>query len=116
MNRALMPMLMLLAGACQPTEKNFTEKYITAYCDYEKRCNAAAFFYAYDDKGDCLDKQEEYYAAFGGKVPDGCTFDEDKAAECLDALNQSCKEIGDDLDEFDPDCDEAVDCGDLYGG
>ena len=114
MNRALV--LMLLAGACSPTEKSFPDEYIKSYCDYYKRCAAASFFYQYDDKGECLDKNREYWAEYGSALTEQCTFDADKAAECLDTLDQSCKDIGDDLDEFDPTCDAVWDCGDVYGG
>lgn len=108
--------LMLLVGACNPTEKNFTEKYIKSYCDFYKRCAKAQFFYQYDDKGECLDKNREYWDDYGDAIIGQCTFDADEAAKCLETLDQSCKDIGDDLDDFDPQCDAVWDCGDVYGG
>ena len=109
-------LMLVFVGACKPNEDNFSDKYITAYCDFYKRCAAAEFFYQYDDKGECLDKNEEYWAEVGASLVAQCEFDADKAQECLDTLNQSCKEIGDDLDEFDAQCDEVWDCGEVYGG
>ena len=108
-------LLLAFVGACKPNEDNFTEKYIKAYCDFAQRCYAAEFFYQYDDKGECVNKNEDYWADYGSAVTSQCEFDADKAAECLDNLNQSCKEIGDDLDEFDPQCDAVWDCGEVYG-
>jgi hypothetical protein len=94
----------------RPTEDNWGKKSAKAQCDYAKRCDAANFWFTWDDEKACQDSLEADYDA---GVPDlvGCTFDPHAARDCLKALDQSCKEIGREYDALFPPCLAVWDCG-----
>ena len=112
--RLLLPVLMTLT-ACAVDRESWPDKYAKALCDFEKSCAAAQFYYLYDDTRDCLDEQEDYWKSYGEQAFETCTFDAGKAEECLDTLKSSCKDIGNDLNDFDPACDAVWDCAYAYG-
>ncbi len=111
---AVLPLLVL--SACGVNENNWGDKNAKVMCDYMERCDALEFFYLYDDQGECMDKQLDYWDEYGEQTKQGCKFDEEAANECHSLLNQSCEKIADDIDDVQSTCAEAWNCTGLYGG
>lgn len=106
---------MVALAACGPRESNWGEKIAKAECSFAERCDAANFYFRYDDEGACRDEKE---AAFALVEPGlvGCTFDKDAASDCLNALGQSCKTVGREYDTLVAPCAVVWTCGDDGGG
>ena len=85
-------------------EDNFGKQYAKAMCSYWKRCSAFYFYYDYSDEDDCRDEIEDWWDDDG---EENCDFDDDKAQECIDGLNGTCKAIGDD------DWDDLESCSEI---
>ena len=92
------------------TEETWNERFAKTYCQYSKRCMALYFFYEYDDVAECAEEYEETLEDQSDWYDD-CSFDEDEAQDCLDALNESCQSIGEDEFEDLEACGKVWDCG-----
>lgn len=100
----------VLAAGCKPTEDNWGDRFASAQCSFAKRCDAANFWYTWDDAAAC---EEAATAAYEATLPDvaGCTFDAEAAKQCLLGLNQDCKEVGREYDGLVAPCLVVWDCG-----
>lgn len=113
-----LPVLLALTAltACKITEENWPEKYAAASCDYEQRC-AASVFYSYFESGrECEDEYAEYWEDYGSVTYQDCDFNEVKAKACLEAMDLSCQDIGEHLEDWDEDCSEVFECSLPVGG
>lgn len=85
-------LLLLLAAACAPpSEDEFPEAYARVICDRTQECWKAAMEENYNgDVGECVEENTDTIEAFG----DDCDYDEDDAADCLEAWREeSCEEL-----------------------
>jgi hypothetical protein len=102
------PLLLALLGCSpKPTEDTFPALYAEAICDAYDSCLKSYFVDQYSDVEDCV----EEYTDDADDVYDGCDFDADEAARCLESLRdfeKSC--LYRDLDSDD--CYEVWDCSD----
>jgi hypothetical protein len=102
-------LVVLAIVACKPTEENWGDKFAHAQCTFAKRCDAANFWYTWDDVAACEDAAKAAYDASLADL-EGCNFDPDKATQCLVGLHQDCKEIGREFDGLVAPCLEVWDC------
>lgn len=109
--RATLLTLAIGLSACGVKEDKWPEQLAHAQCAFAKRCATTYFFYQFDDQADCEDEYLDYWDEFGSKVYESCSFDEDNAKKCLEALDSSCKEAGQDYEDFGEDCYQVWDCG-----
>lgn len=108
--RCLLPFGLLTACSLfGPDQENWPDKASVAACDYQQRCQTVEFWMAYDSKDHCEDEQRDLLED-EADLYDGCTFDEDAAAGCLDALGQDCKTIGQNYDALLSACYEVWSC------
>ena len=107
-----LPVLMALAAmtGCKVTEENWPEKIAKAECAYRERCAAADFWYYYESGRDCEDEYIDRWDEFGSKIYSECDFNEEKAKDCLDAMDSSCKDVGEQYDDWDETCYEVWEC------
>jgi hypothetical protein len=116
--RIALSSLVLVFGGCvaKVDEDNYAEKLSEAFCKINKECSAGSFYDEWDDIEDCTDDlldqaedNEDFY--------DDCDFDDEKAQDCLAALNEvSCQDYSDSFEDALEDCAEIWDCGDAGGG
>ncbi len=116
--RIALSSLVLVFGGCvgKVDEDNYAEKLSEALCKINKECSAGSFYDEWDDTEDCtgdfLDQLEDNEDLF-----DDCDFDDEKAQDCLAALNEvSCQDYSDSFEDALEDCAEVWDCGDAGGG
>ncbi len=103
----------MLVGCGKVKQDNWNEASAKASCKYSKRCSSANFYYNFDSVDTCvsttvtmLDELDEYYA--------NCLYNEDKAKECLKALDASCKTTGQEYDTLRAPCYEVWDCAEDF--
>lgn len=116
--RIALSSLVLVFGGCvgKVDEDNYAEKLSEAFCKINKECSAGSFYDEWDDTEDCtgdfldqLEDNEDFY--------DDCDFDDEKAQDCLAALNEvTCQDYSDSFEDALEDCAEIWDCGDAGGG
>lgn len=116
--RIALSSLVLVFGGCvgKVDEDNYAEKLSEAFCKINKECSAGSFYDEWDDIEDCTDDfleqtedNEDFY--------EDCDFDDEKAQDCLAALNEvSCQDYSDSFEDALEDCAEIWDCGDAGGG
>ena len=107
--RALLLPLVLAVG-CSVSQDNWSKKYADAYCSFQNRCAKEEMFYNYDDESDCKKQVQEQQDETNGSSSTGCTFNQDKAQECVDDLGETCKHFAEDLQNISDTCDAAWDC------
>ncbi len=105
--RSWVVMAVLVTG-CGPTEENWGDKFADAQCSFARRCDAANFWYTWDDVETCETAASDLYASADLS---GCTFDDEAARQCLQALNQDCKEVGREYDGLVAPCLLVWACG-----
>lgn len=116
--RIALSSLVLVFGGCvgKVDEDNYAEKLSEAFCKINKECSAGSFYDEWDDIEDCTDdflEQTEDNEDFF----DDCDFDDEKAQDCLAALNEvSCQDYSDSFEDALEDCAEIWDCDDAGGG
>lgn len=116
--RIALSSLVLVFGGCvgKVDEDNYAEKLSEAFCKINKECSAGSFYDEWDDIEDCtddfldqLEDNEDFY--------EDCDFDDEKAQDCLAALNEvTCQDYSDSFEDALEDCAEIWDCGDAGGG
>ena len=97
-------------GGCGVNEENWSDKLAKAECSFAERCDAATFWYTYEDASACVDEKFAAYSAGEAELV-GCTFVKDAAKDCLDALGASCKVIGREYEARVAACYAVWDCG-----
>jgi hypothetical protein len=107
----LIPLCSLFAacGFFGPTQENWPTKASKAACDFQKRCQTVEFWANYEDRDHCEDEQRDLLEDEADLYGD-CTFDEDAAVTCLDALGTNCKELGQNFDALLSACYEVWSC------
>ncbi len=102
-------LVLVVVAACGPRESSWGKRVARAECGFAERCDAANFYFVYDDMDACRDEKEAVYQA---AEPDllGCTFDKDAATACLNALGQSCKTVGREYDTLVAPCGVVWTC------
>ena len=99
-----------LLASCAPNEENWGKKIAKAECKFAERCDAANFYFVYDDVELCRETKEAAYSATASSLAT-CTFDKDSAKLCLDGLGDSCKSIGREYDALIAPCATVWSCG-----
>ena len=99
----VLPLLILGCGGLDRSD--FIDEYAQAYCGWKEDCGKIG---QYGTKGECLDDRETYARYELAPDDKGCSFDEDKAEECVDAF----EDLGCGLSEGDTisACQEVSDC------
>ncbi len=99
-----------LVTGCAVKEENWKAESASASCKFSKRCATASFWADHDNVGECIDasmlimdENDEYYST--------CTFVQENAERCLDALNASCKDAGANYETMFEPCLTVYDCG-----
>lgn len=116
-----LPALVALAAlatlsACKITEENYPEKVAKAQCDYLERCTASTFWYYYESGRDCEDEFMDRWEDYGSITYKDCDFNEEEAKACLDALDMSCRDVGEQYDDWDESCYAVYECSVPVGG
>ena len=116
--RFVLPSTLLVLAGCvgKVDEDNYAEKVSEAFCKINKECSAGSFYDEWDDTADCVDDlldqaedNEDFY--------DDCDFDDEKAQDCLKALNEvTCQDYSDSFEDALEDCAEIWDCDGAVGG
>ena len=99
----------LLPG-CGMNEKRYDKKVSKAYCTWQKRCRKFDFYSNFDGVGTCVDAQRAQLENLGSYYESKCTFDKKNAAECIDALESSCKTSAAEYDALEAACDAVWAC------
>ena len=86
------------------------EQIAKAQCQFDKACYRAEFFYDHINVPDCFDESMSIWADIAPEYED-CSFNEDKAVECLEWYSRSCKITGKELDQLINDCESVWRCG-----
>lgn len=116
--RIALSSLVLVFGGCvgKVDEDNYAEKLSEAFCKINKECSAGSFYDEWDDIEDCTDDLLEQ-AEDNEDFFDDCDFDDEKAQDCMAALNEvSCQDYSDSFEDALEDCAEIWDCDDAGGG
>jgi len=110
LRRTTLALCLALAPACtvQPNREDWPEQFSDAFCDWERRCMASSYFDNWDDHESCLDETSDDVDDILDALP-GCDFDERRAEDCLNRLNDNCRESGD-LQEIASICLDVLDC------
>lgn len=84
----------LLLAACEVTQENFPDRYFEIQCDRTRECYRAYFEQNYDDDAqECVETYQDAWDNFED-IYEACNFDEDAAAECLEAWrSESCESL-----------------------
>ena len=103
--------LLLVVTACgiSVDRETFPEQRAEAWCAFEKSCYTAEFYYDHTNIKDCIDDEARIWSDVESEYED-CNFSEDKAAECLEWFNRSCKVTGKELDQLTNDCEAIWRC------
>ena len=99
----------LSACGISTDRERFPDQLQEAQCRFDKACYRAEFFYDHVDVKDCVDESAKIWADVAPEYED-CSFNEDKAAECLEWFNRSCKVTGKELDQLRNDCEAVWRC------
>lgn len=93
-------------------EDHFIERAAVEQCKVTRKCYLAGYLDEYSDMDDCVDETQEYFEDLADLADDfDCDYEEDKAAECIDAIKQSISCEDDDLEDAYEACFEDVyDC------
>lgn len=91
------------------TAEAFEAAYADSQCHAYRQCNRMIFDGKYDGMADCKDKVEANLRDENQTLFDTCTFNAEKANECIDKLNMAtCGELWTDEQELYSACHEAV--------
>jgi len=91
---------LLLVGGCifgggKVDAEKWPEKAADATCDFSRKCAEAAFYTQFEDAAACRATNEQALTEeLEEAVEDDCTFVEEMADACLDALGSSCEDAG----------------------
>lgn len=104
--------LAMCAVACgiSTDRDRYPEQIAKAQCQFDKACYRAEFFYDHINVPDCFDESMSIWADIAPEYDD-CSFNEDKAVECLEWYSRSCKITGKELDQLINDCESVWRCG-----
>ncbi len=101
--------LMPACGWFGVSQKNWPDRSSNVSCHYVKRCHTADFWSTYDSVDQCVDETRDLLQD-EADLYGGCTFSEESAADCLDAMGKSCKTIGQSYDALLSACFSVWDC------
>ncbi len=108
-NTLFVSLLLALAGCTvEPNREDWPEQYADSFCDWERRCMSAVYFDAWDEHEECLDETSDDVDDLLDALP-GCNFDRRRAEDCLNRLNDNCRDSGG-IDEILEICLGTLDC------
>lgn len=108
-NTLLASLLLATAGcSVEPNREDWPEQYADAFCDWSRRCMAAVYFDNYDEPGECFHEVSDDVDDILDRLP-GCDLDRRRAEDCLNRLNDSCRDSGG-IDEILSICLDVLDC------
>ena len=102
--------LFVLGCGVSTDRETYPEQIAEAQCEFAKHCYRADFFYDYINVKDCVDESMRIWTDLAPEYED-CSFNEDKAVECLEWHARSCKVTGKELDQLRNDCEAVWRCG-----
>ncbi len=93
----------LSIASCGLSEERWTTQAATVSCQTLRRCDPIDFHRDFADLDACVQATDP-----GDRA--GCTYDEEAARECREALRWSCRRIGRSYDEVLDRCDAVWIC------
>ncbi len=105
-----------LLTSCGLNEERYDKQVSKSFCSWQKRCRQFDFYSNFDSVGSCVDAQRAQLDNLGSYYDAKCTYNKDKAKECLDYLGASCKESAEQYEALQAACDAVWSCPDDGAG
>jgi hypothetical protein len=102
---------LLVACRGEVTAESWSEDSSKALCRFQETCDAVDFYLVYDTIDACETLTTAYWDGLGSFLAT-CTFADDQANQCIDALYGRCDVFASDAKDLTLACSQSFDCDD----
>ena len=104
-----MILFLMACGSNVENSKEFSIAYADTQCRAYTQCNRSLFDGEYGTMADCEEEVAESFQEENESLYEGCTYDGERAQECLNLINSStCGELWSDSEQIYETCHSDV--------